>query len=90
MRIDRPYEPRRNQFSLVESPLPLTRSVERNGNDQITREGFPLQAIFQDVSERVCERHTIRVLQMMNHLAQRMCEEQSGSREIKGILTLDA
>src|SRR2546427_10047281 len=55
-------------------------------NDEVAGERLTFAALFQNVAERLCERHTIRILEMVNDLAERVCEEQCRSREIELVL----
>jgi len=64
--------------------------MERNGYDQVAAEGFALETSFENVSQRVRERHAIGVLEMMNDLTQGAGKKQSRPREVKHVLTLGA
>src|SRR5436190_22910567 len=55
-------------------------------NDEVAGERLTFAALFQNIAERLCERHTIRILEMVNDLAERVCEEQCRSREIERML----
>jgi len=80
-------EPRRNQFGLIKTPLPLARSVKRNRNDEVAREGLAPAAFAQNISKLICERYAVRIFQMMNDLAKRVREQQSRSSKVEIVLT---
>ena len=60
--------------------------MQGNGNDDVSSEWFSLEASFQNVPQRLRQRYTIGIFQMMDDFAKRVGEEQGRSREVEGIL----
>ena len=55
-------------------------------NDQVAGEWLTFAALFQNVAEPPCKRDAIRILEMVNDLAECMREEQRRSGEIERVL----
>src|SRR5207247_8597486 len=80
-------EPRRNQFGLIKTPLPLARSVKRNRNDEVAGKGLAPAAFAQTISKLICGRCTVRIFQRVNDVASGVREQQSRASKVEIVLT---
>jgi len=82
-----PAQPARDQLRLVKATLPFAPAVQRDRYDQVTGERLVIEAIFQNVPQRIRERDAVRIFQMMDDLAERAGEQQGGSGKIENVFT---
>ena len=73
--VDRPAEPFRDKFRLIETANALPRGVQRDRHDDLAFEIMAVEALLQDAAERPGERNTIRILQVVDDLTECVREE---------------
>ena len=90
MRRNGASQPRGYEFSLVESSLPFTGTMQRDWDDNVACERFLFEAPSQNVAQRICQRNPAGVFEMVKDFTKCLGEKESRSRQVHCMVTFAA